>query len=360
MRSLPFAAAAMFLAAGAGSVHADEEEPPKEDEPLSFAGRVFSRFAAASVESAPWQGELSLDSARVAVNYRWKEKLRVKVAIEAARGVEVKDAFVDLEAGHGVSVRAGHFKLPISALENASAWTLPTIERGVVAEVLEDGITLTGRHDAVQVTWEAADDGPRVIAAASQSRSTDGSDYPRALGDGGGVAAAVRVEHDLCPDVRVGVVGSNRETIDGSRVARHWAGGADLELDLKDAGLGLRLWADVLVGQSHLGAALAGRERTTFVATQLVAGWRVGGAKKNKPYVEPFVLGAFLNPSIDRKRDDVTEVLAGVAAGRWKRWRGQAQVSVVNARAFRPAGLGGVDADVNDAVTLSLQLGAAF
>lgn len=360
MRPMPFVAAAMILAAGAGSARADEEEAPKDDEPLSFAGRVFSRFTAASVESEPWQGELTLDSARVAVNYVWKEKLRVKVAIEAARGGDIKDAFVDVKAAPGVFVRAGHFKLPVSALENASAWTLPTIERGVVAKVLEDGITLTGRRDAVQVTWQTPDDGPRVIAAVSQSRATDGTDPARALVDGAGVAAALRVEHDLCPDIRVGLVASNRETIDGSRVARHWAGGADLELDLKDAGLGLRLWADVLVGQSHLGAAAAGRERTTFVATQAAAGWRFGGAKKNKPYLEPYVLGGFLNPSVDRKRDDVTEVIGGVAAGRWKKWRGQGQLSVVNARGLRPAGLGGALVDINDAVTLSVQLGAAF
>lgn len=360
MRSMPFVAAATLLAAAAGSVRADEEEAPKEGEPLSFAGRVFTRFSASTVESAPWQGEVALDSARVAANYVWKEKLRTKVAIEAARGVEVKDAFVDLKLGRGVSVRAGHFKLPISALENASAWTLPTIERGVVAEALEDGITLSGRRDAVQVSWRVTDEGPRVIAAVSQSTATDGTDPARALADGAGIAAALRVEHDLCPDLRVGVVASNRETIDGTRVARHWAGGADVELDLKDAGLGLPLWADVLVGQSHLGAAAAGRERTTFVATQAAAGWRFGGAKKNKPYVEPFVLGGFLNPSIDRKRDDVTEVIAGVAAGRWKRWRGQGQVSVVNARGFRPAGLGGALVDINDAVTATLQLGAAF
>ena len=42
MRSMPFLVAAM-LAAAAGNVHAEEEEAPKDKEPLSFAGRVFTR-----------------------------------------------------------------------------------------------------------------------------------------------------------------------------------------------------------------------------------------------------------------------------------------------------------------------------
>ncbi|HUQ08531.1 MAG TPA: hypothetical protein VM261_38835 [Kofleriaceae bacterium] len=351
MRTLPYVAAAILVAAGAGDVHADEEDAPKEDEPLSFAGRVFTRFTATTIDSEPWEGELALDSARLAVNYVWKEKVRTKVAVEAAGGVSVKDAFVDLKLGDGLSLRAGHFKIPISSLEQASAWTLPTIDRGVVADVLSEGITLTGRRDAVQLTWEGGERGPRVMVAASQSMSTDDLDPARSLSDGGGVAATLRVEQAFCPGIRVGVVGSNRETIDGATVDRFWAGGADVEVDLEDAGLGLRLWADALVGESHLG---------TFATAQVAGGWRFGGRKKNKKYVEPYLLGSFYNPSIDRKRDDVSEIIAGVAAGRWKRWRGQGQFSYVNAKGFRPAGLGGALVDVNDALTVTLQLGAAF
>ncbi len=114
MRIMSFVAAATILAAGAGDVRADEEDAPKDgDEPLSFAGRVFTRFTAQSIEGEPWEGELALDSARIAVNYIWKEKVRTKVAVEAAGGVSVKDAFVDLKLGDGLSLRAGHFKIAI-------------------------------------------------------------------------------------------------------------------------------------------------------------------------------------------------------------------------------------------------------
>lgn len=361
MRTMPFMAAAMTLAAGVGEVHADGDDEPKADEePLSIGGRVFTRYTATSIEGEPWEGEVALDSARVTVNYLWKEKVRTKVSVEAAGTAKVKDAFVELDADHGISVRAGHYRIPISSLENEGEWTLPTIDRGVVAKALSDGITLTGRRDAVEVTWEAAETGPRVMAAVSQSVSTDDLDPARALSDGGGIAATLRVEHDVVPGVRIGAIGSNRETIDGTTARRYWAAGSDAQVDLEEQGLGLRLWADVLVGTSHLGAAAALRESTTFVAAQVAAGWRFGGEKKNKPYIEPYLLGGFMNPSIDKKRDDVSEIIGGVAAGRWKRWRGQGQLSYVNARAFRPPGLGGALVDVNDAITVTVQLGAAF
>ncbi len=362
MRSTTCLVAATILAAGWTSAHAEEEEAPDKDskEPLSFAGRVFVRAVAQSIESELWEGELLLDSARLAVNYDWKQKARVKVSIEAAGGVEVKDAFIELAVAKHLTVQAGRFKLPLSALEQASAWTLPTIDRGAVADVLGDGVTLTGRRDGIQATWAKGERGPRVMVALSQSLSTDGLDPARAISDGAGVAATVRAEQDFCPDIRVGLFASNREVIDGSTARRYWAGGADLEVDLAEVKRGLRLWADVIGGQSHLGAAAAGRERTTFVAAQAAAGWRLGGKKKNKKYVEPFALASYFNPSVDRKGDDIAEVAGGVAGGMWKRWRTQAQVSVVNARGLRPAGLGGALVDVNDAVTITVQLGAAF
>jgi hypothetical protein len=320
---------------------------------------VFTRFTATSIDSGPWTGAMALDSARIAVNHIWKERVRTKVSLEAANGPEVKDAFVEIAASGCLAIRAGHFKLPISSLEQASAWTLPTIDRGVVATILENGVTVTGRRAGVQATWSPSERS-RLVAALSQSTSTDGSAPGQLLSEGAGVAAAVRFEHDLVDGVRVGVVGANREILDGSTARRYWAGGVDAEIDRSFAGRGLRLWADVLAGQSHLGTLIAGTERSTFVSAQGAVGFRFGGKKKNKRYLEPFVLGGFFNPSIDKKGDDLSEIIAGVAAGKWKRWRGQGQLSVVTARGLQPSGIGGANVSIPDAITFTFQLGAAF
>jgi hypothetical protein len=368
MRAKLVAVAAVVIAVPAGDLHADEEEAPKarkdekgaaEVESLSFAGRVFTRVTATSVDGAPWTGAVALDSARIAVNHIWKERVRTKVSIEAANGPEVKDAFVDIAASDCLSIRAGRFKVPISALEQASAWTLPTIDRGVVAKILEDGVALTGRRDGVQATWSPTLT-TRLVASLAQSTSTDGTAPAQLLSEGAGVAAAVRLEHDVAAGVRVGVVGVNREILDGSTARRYWAGGADVEIDRAFGGRGLRVWADVLAGQSHLGTLIAGTERTKFVSAQGAVGFRFGGKKKNKRYIEPFALGGFFNPSIDKKGDDLSEIIAGVAAGKWKRWRGQGQLSVVTARGLQPSGIGGANVSIPDAISFTFQLGAAF
>jgi hypothetical protein len=329
-------------------------------EPLEIHGRAFARSEAESLDSAPWIHELKLDSARIAVSYRWKNKLRVKATAELAGNPEVKDAYIDLDGPSGLDLRAGYFKVPISVIENTSAWDLPTVDRGVVAEIIEDGLGLSGRRDGAMVDWESPSGQLKLGLMLSQSVAVDGSDPARPLADGGGVMVTGRAELQLCPCLRLGAHVSNRETNFVADVYRYWAAGVDAEVDLDSMGHGLRLWADVMAGQDHFYAITRDRPRATFASAQAVAGWRVGGARRNAIYVEPFVGGGYFNPSVDVKRDDILDGMIGVNAGRWQRWRVQGQVEVVTARALRPSGLEGIGKDVNDAIKVVVQLGAAF
>lgn len=329
-------------------------------ESIEISGRAFARSESESLDDAPWQHELELDSARVGVSFRWKNKLRVKVTSELAGGVEVKDAYVDLDGPSGLDMRAGYFKVPISVIENASAWDLPTVDRGEVAQIVEDGLGLSGRRDGAMVDWENPDGTVKLGLMLSQSMAVDGSDPARPLADGGGVMVTARAEVQLCPCVRVGVHASNRETNYIADAHRYWAAGADAEVDLETIGKGLRLWADVLAGQDHFYAITRDESHATFVAAQGIAGWRLGGHKKNALYVEPFAGGGYFNPSVDLKRDEILDVMVGVNAGRWKRWRVQGQFEVVTAKGLRPSGLRGVGRDVNDTLRAIVQLAAAF
>lgn len=336
-------------------------EKKAEPEPLEISGRVFARSEVRSVDSGPWSQELKLDSARIGASYRWKDKVRVKATAELAGTPDVKDAFVDVDGPNGLDIRAGYFKVPISVIENASGWDLPIVDRGAIAEIIEDGLGLSGRRDGVMVDWEPPAGGVKLGLMLSQSAAVDGSDPSRLLEDGGGIMVTGRAELQLCPCLRLGAHVSNREmVVNTTNVERHWAGGVDAELDLDSIGKGLRVWADLLAGQDHFYDITRDRPHATFVSGQAVAAWRFGGAKKNASYVEPFVGGGYFNPAIDIKRDDILDVLVGVNAGLWKRWRVQGQVEVVTAKALRPSGLEGIGRDINDSVTGTLQLGAAF
>lgn len=335
---------------------ADKDSP---DEALQLGGRVFVRASAFDTDAADWTGQLELASVRLGASYRWKDRLRVKGVLEAAGKVSVRDAYLEVPLAHHVELRAGRFKGPVSAIEQASAWDLPSIDRGAVADILQDGLGLTGRRDGLELAWSPRKGGPKVSLVLSQSMATTGDEPARPLADGAGVTAALRAELAPTPTVRLGAVVSNREVNYVKDVGRFWAGGVDAEVDLHDAGLGLRLWADALVGQSHL-AADSADQPTTFLAGQVIAGWRLGGAKKGKRYLEPYVLAAYLNPDLGHKLDHVADTAVGLAGGRWKRWRAQVQASRLGTWSRRPPALGGFDVDVDDRISVSAQLGAAF
>ena len=341
---------------------AKEAAERKAGDTLEVHGRVFTRATATKEETAlgpgEWTNEFSLASARIGVDYQWREKVRAQVEYETTRD-SLRDAFIELTLGHGLRLRAGRIKLPIGAIEQTSTWTLPTIDRGMVADVLADGLGMTGRSSALELRWR--DEGPwrpTVTVTVAQGVRTTGGEQPGAIEDGGALTVAARAEVSPCL-AQIAVVGASRVVNYGSAAARFWNAGLEVELDLEPISRGLRLWGDVHYGTSHLGAAVLADADRPFAAAELVAGYRFGGLDKNARYVEPFVGAGWFNPIADRKGDDTTEVVVGVAGGLWKRWRAQAQFGYQNAKSLRPAGLLGT-ADVNDRQRVTLQLGAAF
>ena len=355
--------AAALAAAKKQKKKAKDEAKRKQGDTLEVHGRVFARGAAAKEETAlgggAWTSELTLASARIGVDYQWREQLRAKVSYEAAKG-SVRDAFVELELDHGLRLRAGRMKLPVGAIEQTSSWTLPTIGRGMVADVVADGLGASGRRSAMELRWKRKGVArPSVTLAVAQGVRTAGGQQPGLVDEGGGLTVAARVGVEPCPSYRVAVVGASRVVNYGSDVARYWNAGLELEVDLADAVLGLRLWGDAMYGTSHLGAATLGDADRPFAAAALTAGYRFGGADGGARYVEPYLGAGWFNPIADRKRDDTAEVVVGVAGGLWKRWRAQGQFAYQNAKALRPAGLLGT-ADVNDRQAVAVQLSTAF
>jgi hypothetical protein len=355
--------AAALAAAKKEKKKAKDDAKRKAGDTLEVHGRVFARGAAAKEETAlgagAWTSELTLASARIGVDYQWREQVRAKLSYEAAKS-SVRDAFVELDLDHGLRLRAGRMKLPVGALEQTSSWTLPTIGRGMVADAVADGLGASGRRSAMELRWKAkAGVRPSVTLAVAQGVRTAGGQQPGLVDEGGGLTVAARVGVEPCAMYRIAAVGASRVVNYGSAVARYWNAGLEVEVDLADAGYGLRLWGDAMYGTSHLGAAALGDADRPFAAAALTAGYRLGGADSGARYVEPYVGAGWFNPIADRKRDDTAEVVVGVAGGLWKRWRVQGQFAYQNAKALRPAGLLGT-ADINDRQAVAVQLSTAF
>ena len=201
---------------------AAKAEKKRTGDTLEVTGRVFARMTASSEDSAAWQSDLGLASARIGVDYQWREKLRAEVSYEA-KNSSLRDAYVQLELGHGFRIRAGRFKLPIGTVEQTAAWTLPTIDRGMTADILNDGIAVTGRRSAVGLRWRKPGPWrPTVEVAVAQRTGLIDGDQDALLSDQAGLTVVARAEVQACEMYTVAIAGSSRslDSDSGSRLYR--------------------------------------------------------------------------------------------------------------------------------------------
>lgn len=353
--------ASLFLAGAPVSDSGVEEKLEKKTEaqlPFEISGRFEARESVGTRRGetrGPWTGETSL--ARAEVGIGWKHE-NVKVVVEAdlADEAEIKDAWARLDLG-AAAVRAGRFKMASTGLESESSWTLPTATRGDLHDALEDALQISGRRTGVSVSTRSKSKlRPEAMLAAWQALGADGD--PRRGGDSDlfGQCAGARASISPGP-VTAGAFAAWRsvEPYLGSQPERHWAGGADVALDL-DAGL--RAWVEGFAGSSPL-TFEADDARATFAGARAVLGWKIGGAKKDAAFVEPFAMAGALDPDLETRADLMTEIALGVNAGRWDRWRVQLQVAETRLESNLPASIA-ERAEIADRRTALLQMGVSF
>ncbi|REG36259.1 hypothetical protein ATI61_102636 [Archangium gephyra] len=140
-----------------------KEPKPKREEPLSEGGegtaandeetkglrvvpfgRVFARVSADEREQ--YARSLSIASARVGLAASLSH-VEAEVTADLSSKSLLKDAFVRVADGKKrLRLYGGQFKAPFLARELESAWRLPVIRRGLVADYLEDTHHLGGRR----------------------------------------------------------------------------------------------------------------------------------------------------------------------------------------------------------------------
>jgi hypothetical protein len=342
----------------------DEDVSANDESPwdnLELSGRVYARFEAWDDDVNDWLGQMSLPSARLGVKYKWKDRLAAKISFEV-RG-SVRDAYVDVALTPCLTLRAGRFKLPASAIERTSTWTLPSVDRPIGSDILGGSLGVVGRNLGAALTWDpGVGVKPKVELAVSRPFDLSGLDITtgegqRPLSEYAGLGVTLRGELEPVTDVHVGAFAQSRQVNAGTGApSRYWSGGVDLEAESG----GLRVWADAITGSGQFKAPFA-TDDAMFVVAQTVVGWRAGGHKGGKRYVEPYVLAAYVNPNAARKDDQLVQLGGGVAGGRWKRWRAQAQVTVMQAGDIPVADLTGAGSELlGDRLTLTTQLSAAF
>ena len=271
----------------------------------------------------------------------------------------MKDAFIGLTFDPALDLRAGQFKMPFSAIEMESAWSLPVVRRGLLHGLLLDRLQVAGRRPGAQLeTGPGGSTDLRVTIGGWQGSGYDGELVAGESDDAFAKNWAGRVAVEP-GDVEVGFSVESRvaEPVFAQGLERFWA--AELDVTWKgDAGG--RIWAEVIAVESWLDDDVADDDDPIFTAGRLIASWRLGPDGKGVPYIEPFLMVGGIDPDSAIQSDLVYELCAGFNAGRWDRWRLQLQAEVRETDRNTPAGYSEATEILTDSSTVMLQLGAAF
>ncbi|HYO95486.1 MAG TPA: hypothetical protein VER33_13285, partial [Polyangiaceae bacterium] len=309
-----------------------------------------------------------LPDARFALRYQAPQPW-LSAEIEADFGggrPSLRDGYVQAR-GKALSVRAGQFKMPVSAVDMESSWTLPTVGRGFVHELLTDWLDVGGRRPGVLVGYRAKGGvRPRLSLGAFQGsvlEDLDAQGRDTALLSEVELAAqslVARAQLEVANGLEVGAFYEHRIGSPAIGATDQYAtAGLDITLDHVLTNGGVRFWVDGVVGESfYEHRDKPPGDDPLFFAGRALLGVRWGGTVEDAFYVEPFALAGVLDPDLDVTADFAWEVAAGVNVGLWKRARLTLQGEAKRAsRNFPTAFFLGQDPD---RFALLLQAGVAF
>lgn len=337
------------------------EQPPGEEagKPrewrLDLEARLFVRDTVTRVDigdDAVWRHDRTLDQARVSATYD-RAILRLALEVELAGGdAELKDTYIRLTPVDPVRIKAGRFKVPMSFIWNASKWSLPAAERGILAEIEQDARGLPfggirGEGVSVEVRPEVMLE-PRFTVAVFHNPLATGA-TPLDPTEDVTQDAYGRLEVEpadwLKAAASFGLVGYTTEVSAIDSYQHLGMGGVELEVDTRY----LRAWLEGFVGQSFFyqaGAEASG----TFAAARALVAPRLRDPMPGVWRIEPFAMWSVIDPTGDQSGDRISEVAGGVNVAFGKLWRLQLEVAQRIAE--------GSLALLADSTVIRLQLGA--
>jgi hypothetical protein len=119
---------------------------------------LFARARLTHLRGASTQTQLALTRARVGVDLRWKEYLRIVLEPDfAGPEADPADVFAELSPIREVELLLGRAKVPFGALELESRWRLPSISRGLVNDIVADDIGIGGRRIGAKASLRLKD-----------------------------------------------------------------------------------------------------------------------------------------------------------------------------------------------------------
>ncbi|HEY0711487.1 MAG TPA: porin [Polyangia bacterium] len=330
----------LLASLGAAPAGAADKEPDAEAEPpkaqLEAKGRVFvlahqlyrtARDIERNVDSEAFT--LSVPSARAGIKAKVTERISLNLEADFSGGrPSIRDGYIQAKAKRWL-VRAGRFKMPLSAFTLESPWTLPRADRGLMDDILSDHMLLSGRREGIRGRLEGGGFwDPSLSVGVFQSlesltRVRDLTSVVRAAVEPG--------------KTEIALVGQRRANLLG-RPRAFWAGGLDVTSDERIGDIGLRTWVEGRLGESWFrqGPLLTAQEQAdapakTFFEARLMTAARKGGALEGELYGEIFFSGGLLDPDTNIVQDHLLELSGGINVGQWLNTR--LTLEVVHTRA---------------------------
>ena len=379
-RTLAFASVGLLFAANAfgdeqpaapptdvAAADSDDDDEPaktKQRKKLELTARIFARSSMIKSGDEPTAAQSTLQSARGGFDFR-AHGLRMQLELEVADRAKIKDAYVQLRLSDSpkLDVRAGNFKMPFSAIQLESIWTLPMADRGLVDNVLVKRLQVGGRAVGAMVSLDLG--GPhhlRLRAGGFQGVNDAGDPLAATADDGFGHDAVVRASIRPIHGVEVGASGSVRSgalITAPVEIERAYAAELDLTVDLAAGPGRIRAWLEAMIGTSWLvGGMMINHDLTRFLEARGIVAYRFGGAAKRARYVEPYVLAAAIDPDRIVERDHVREAAVGITYGAADTWRVQLEAEVYRFGDNAPLGITELAVAPVDSLAFLLQLGA--
>jgi hypothetical protein len=276
--------------------------------------------------------DLSVPSARFSLHYTAPAEWLTAVGeLDIAGRPDMKDAYVQARNSRFI-VRAGQFKVPVSAMEATSPWALPVVRRGLLNDVLVGRMDYGGRRPGVIFGFRGRDLDwhPRLTVGAFQGSYLAADPTPRDRDTDllnamkfPGQSFVARAEVEIL-SADVGAYYENRIGSPAlNQTYRYWTAGADLYYDRVFYDGGFRFWLEGMYGTSwyeHESKVPDGKDAMYAAARTMVA-YRFGGTTEQAFYVEPYALGALLDPDTQVTSDHLWEGVIGVNVGYWRRAR---------------------------------------
>jgi hypothetical protein len=304
---------------------------------------------------------LSLPSARAGFKANVRPGISVTIEADFAGGrASIRDGYVQAK-NKRFTLRAGRFKMPLSAFTLESPWRLPRAQRGVLDDVLSEHMLLSGRREGLMGRWEGGGFWDLAMTAGVfQSTNVFQAKH---------LTSVLRLSTEP-RNTEIALVGLRRSTLVAGQKRAFNSAGVDLTSTDEVFGLGTRAWAEFYAGESWFHQPAAGTDAqtlskgpaATYFQGRVMAAVRTGGVERDEHYAELFLSGGFLDPDVEVIQDYFLEVSAGINIGHWQTTR--LTFEVVRAQSGRnfpdTIFLDAAVPAVAERTAALLQLGAAF